>query len=199
MAYENREKAMSLFPCESDEERENLEIYLSNMNVILHVTNTIGEIKVQAFSQFVNKAHKHILEAFGHLQHVKNSVHWTLAHLCELVRLNKGYTLAEYSENSLENMIKKYRNVTQNLSRGTSFIDNTEDCLKNLFAQSLYKIRQHGKCMPKKKEEPLKNDPESILIRSFFKNIDSETGEIIKWKIPGLEPIQDLPQFEDIL
>ena len=94
-------------------------------------------------------------------------------------------------------MIKRYRNVTQNLSRNFSFIENSEDCLKNLFAQSLYKIRQHGKVFPKKKEEPLKFDPESILIRSFFKNIDSETGQIIKWKLPGLEPIQDLPESED--
>ena len=62
----------------------------------------IGEIKVHNFSMFVKAAHKHMIDSFGHLQHIKNSCHWTLAHVGELLRMNKGYSLAEFSENSLE-------------------------------------------------------------------------------------------------
>ena len=41
--------------------------------------------------------------------HIKNSIHWTMAHVSELIAMNEGYTLAEVSENSFENWIKAYR------------------------------------------------------------------------------------------
>ena len=194
MDFENRQKALSLFPCNDEEEKENVNQWLSNMNIILHVTNTIGEIKVQKFSMFVKDAHKHMIDAFGHLQHVKNSCHWTLAHVGELLRMNKGYSLAEFSENSLEATIKRYRYITQNLSRNTSFVQNCEDSLRVLFVQSLYRIRQHAKKLPKTDRE-VKNDPESMKMRSFFKNIDEESGSIVKWKSTELEQRFDLPEL----
>ena len=193
---ENREKALSLFPCNNDEEKENVNKWLTNMNIILHVTNTIGEIRVQKFSLFVKAAHKHMLDSFGHFQHVKNSCHWTLAHIGELLRMNKGYSLAEHSENSLEASIKKYRYVTQNLSRNTSFVENSEDSLRVLFVQSLYRIRQHQKKLPKA-EKKMKDDPESIEIISFFKNIDEESGNIIKWKSTELDQRFDLLELNN--
>ena len=73
-------------------------------------------------------------------------------------------------------------------------MENCEDSLRVLFIQSLYRIKQHAKKLPKS-EKKLKDDPESIKIRSFFKNIDEENGSIIKWKGPELEERFDLAEL----
>ena len=64
-----------------------------------------------------------------------------------------------------------------------------------MFVQSLYRIKQHAKKLPKTTEKKLKDDPESIRIRSFFKNIDEESGSIIKWKGPELVERFDLVEL----
>ena len=46
---------------------------------------------------------------------LKNSLHWMLGHVADLIGMNNGYSLAEVSENSLEASIKRYRYITQNL------------------------------------------------------------------------------------
>ena len=108
----------------------------------------------------------------------------------------KKYTQKRYVFNFFPSQatIKRYRYVTQNLSRNSSFVENCEDSLRVLFIQSLYRIKQHAKKLPKS-EKKLKDDPESIKIRSFFKNIDEENGSIIKWKGPELEERFDLAEL----
>ena len=69
------------------------------------------------------------IEAFGQYRKLKNSIHWTLGHVIELITKNYGYSLAE---NSLEATIKTYRYITNNLSRHSPFADNCCDCLKAL-------------------------------------------------------------------
>ena len=65
--------------------------------------------------------------------------------MTQLIALNNGFSLAEYSENSVEATIKKYRYLTKYLSRQTSFQDNTEDCMKILHLLSKHDIRSHNK------------------------------------------------------
>ena len=62
-----------------------------------------------------------------------------------------------------------------------------------LFVQSLYSIRKHAKSLPKT-EKKVKNDPDTILARNFFKNID-DNGSIIKWTCPELEERFDQPEL----
>ena len=98
---------------------------------------------------------------------------------------NNGYSLAEVSENSLENLIKFYRYVTQNLSRQTSFAENTEDCLKVLNIIASYRFRKHDKRVIKS-EKAHKDDEESRIINSFFVNRNASTVSERKWTMPEL-------------
>ena len=91
-----------------------------------------------------------------------------LAHLADLIGMNNGYSLAEVSENSLEASIKRYRYITQNLARQTSFQENTEDSLKVMFILSSFKLRQFVKRDPS--EHKVKDDADALIIESFFVN-----------------------------
>ena len=62
-------------------------------------------------------------------------------------------------------MIKRYRYVTANLARQTTFLENSEDCLKVLYAQALHKIRRFEKSTTVKKIE---DNEEARTISSFF-------------------------------
>ena len=106
---DNREKVLDLFYCVNDVERNNLDTLLDQASVIIGVTNRIGQVKVQEFQQYVKNAHNHWRNNFKKFVHIKNSIHWTMAHVSELITGNEGYTLAEVSENSFENWIKAYR------------------------------------------------------------------------------------------
>ena len=88
--------------------------------------------------------------------------------MCQLIALNNGFSLAEYSENSIEATIKKYRYLTRHLSRQTSFEDNTDDCLKMLHLLSKHEIRAHNKKSKKQMSNLSEADAESLLIKSFF-------------------------------
>ena len=105
----NRTKVLSLFYCINEEEQKNLDSMLEQANVIIGVTNRIGKIKVQAFQKYVKTAYRDWLRNFKKFVHIKSSLHWTLAHVADLIAMNDGYTLAEISENSFENWIKHYR------------------------------------------------------------------------------------------
>ena len=111
------------------------------------------------------------IEAFGQYRKLKNSIHWTLGHVIELITKNYGYSLAERSKNSLEATIKTYRYITNNLSRHSSFADNCCDCLKVLNICSLQTIRKFNS--NEKVAFPLKNYKKTKLIRSFFQNGNS--------------------------
>ena len=89
--------------------RSNLDTLLDQASVIIGVTNRIGKVKVQEFQQYVKNAHNHWRNNFKKFVHIKSSIHWTMAHVSELIARNEGYTLAEVSENSFENWIKAYR------------------------------------------------------------------------------------------
>ena len=104
----------------------------------------------------------------------------TLGHVIELITKNFGYSLAERSKNSLEATIKTYKYVTNHLSRYSSFANNNcSDCLKVLNICSLQTIRMfHSK---EKIAFPLKNDEETILIKSFFQNGCSSNLIDMKW------------------
>ena len=99
---------------------------------------------------------------------LKNSLHWMLGHVADLIGMNNGYSLAEVSENSLEASIKRYRYITQNLSRQTNFQDNSKDCLKVMFILSSWRIRRFVKRDPS--EHDLKDDEDSVIIETFFVN-----------------------------
>ena len=86
--------------------------------------------------------------------HIKNSLHWTLAHVAELIARNNGYTLAEYSENSFENWIKHYRDTTEHHARNTSMSDNDIDSLRAMWLHTRQDIRKLDK-QPEKKQEDI--------------------------------------------
>ena len=153
------------------------------MYVICNVTNSIGKIKVKKLDEFVKNAYEHWITSFGKFRTLKSSLHWTLGHVTQLIAMNNGYSLAEISENSLEALIKHYRYVTKHMARQSSFVENTQDCLKTLYILSLYKMRQHEKITSK----ALKNDEMSEKIRDFFENGNSASVNDIKWKVPELD------------
>ena len=157
-----------MFYFKNDEEKENLRLMLQQAFVITHVMNTIGMIDVSKFDAYVKNAYVHWIKSFGKWRTLKSSIHWTLAHLCQLIALNNGFSLAEYSENSIEATIKKYIYLTRHLSRQTSFEDNTDDCLKMLHLLSKHEIRAHNKKSKKQMSNLSEADAESLLIKSFF-------------------------------
>ena len=151
-------------------------------HIILSVMNSIGIIKVNAFGQYLKQFYIHWVKSFGKVRTMKESLHWSLAHLQELIAKNEGYSMAEYTENSVEALIKRYRFVTNNLARQTSFVDNCQDSLKVLFLQSLHQIRKHENKL-KKSNKPKENS-ESEMINSFF--VGEKSYSATGWKRPNL-------------
>ena len=167
LAPENREKVLSLYYCD-DKIKEDIRLFLQQAHVISHVVNRIGKIHVNQFRVYVKTAYLHWAQAFGKFRTMKNSLHWMLGHVADLIGMNNGYSLAEVSENSLEASIKRYRYITQNLSRQTNFQDNSIDCLKVMFILSSWRLRQFVKRDPS--QHDLKDDEDSAIIECFFVN-----------------------------
>ena len=162
---DNRKEAINSFNPINDEERRNLDLMLTQAHIIIGVTNCIGRINVPKFQKYVQDAHEHWLNSFKKFTHIKSSVHWNLAHCADLIAQNDGYTLAEVSENSVENWIKYYRDATENHARSTSMGANNTDCLRAMWLHTMHDIRQFDK--PSKK--PYKEDDEvTKIIHSFF-------------------------------
>ena len=113
------------------------------------------------------------IDNFKKFVHIKNSLHWTLGHVAELIAKNQGYTLAEISENSMENWIKHYRDATEHHARNTSMSDNDIDCLRVMWLHTRQDIRQFDQ-QPKKKQE---DNELTRKIHEFF--IINEDGK--KW------------------
>ena len=122
----------------------------SRFLVIIGVTNTIGRIHVQSFADYVKESYDLMINEFCKFVNVKNSLHWTLSHIAELICKNSSYTLADFSENSFINWILHYRRCTDYLARKTSIDDNHSDCLKVLYIASRHNIRQNSKFAKKK-------------------------------------------------
>ena len=91
---DDREKVIDLFYCKDDIEIVNLNTLLDQASVIIRVTNKIGKIKVQEFQEYVHSAYMHWLANFKKFVHIKNSIHWTLGQISEIIARNNGYTLA---------------------------------------------------------------------------------------------------------
>ena len=158
---------LSLYPCDG-QLKEDLRQFFQEANVVCQVSNRIGKIDVLKLRKYLKGVYSHWVQAFGEYRLLKSSLHWTLAHLADLIGMNHGYSLAEVSENSLEASIKRYRYITQNLARQTSFQDNTEDCLKVMFLLSSFKLRQFARRDPS--EHEVKDNDDALLIESFFVN-----------------------------
>ena len=162
---ENRTKVLDLYYCINDEEKDDLKKLLDQASVIIGVTNRIGKIHVPEFQKYVKNAYKHWIHAFNKFVHIKSSLHWTLGHVAELIARNGGYTLAEYSENSFENWIKKYRDTTDNHARQTSMEDNNIDSLRAMWLHSRQDIRQFDKHSKKNRDD---DDEITKTIYAFF-------------------------------
>ena len=150
---DNGEKVINLFYCKDDEEIMNLNTLLDQASVIIWVTNRIGKVKVQEFQKYVHNAYMHWLDNFKKFVHIKNSLHWTLAHAAELIAKNNGYTLAEYSDNSFENWINHYCDSTEHHARNTSMSDNNIDSLRAMWLHTRQDIRQLDKDPEKKQDQ----------------------------------------------
>ena len=57
-----------------------IEKALQHANTICHIANSIGKIDTDAFEKYCHNAYRHLLESFPFAK-VKNSIHWSLAHL----------------------------------------------------------------------------------------------------------------------
>ena len=152
LSIDNREKVIDLFRCINEEETFNLRTFLDQASVIIGVTNRIGKINVQESQKYVHNSHRHWIDSFKKFVHLKSSIHWTMAHIAELIAKNQGYTLAEVSENSFENWIKHYRDTTNHHARNTSMEDNDIDSLRAMWLLTRQDIRQFDQ-KPKKKHE----------------------------------------------
>ena len=103
----NRETVIKMFNPKNTIEETNLRKSLQMSHVILSVTNSIGKVKCNDFKDYLKKFAIHWVKAFGKWRTLKNSLHWSLAHVGQLIAENEGYSMAEYSENSLEALIKR--------------------------------------------------------------------------------------------
>ena len=176
---------MNLFKNLSEKEEYDIELFLQKANVILNVTNSIGNIRIKEFESYVKAAHCHWISAFGQYRKIKSSIHWSLGHIIELLCKNNCQSLAEKSGNSLEAAIKNYRYITSHCARHSSFAENCADCLKVLNILSLQRVRKFN--LREKTEFPLKDNEESKLIRSFFQNGNSENLIDMKWDTSSFE------------
>ena len=132
----------------------------------------------------IKNTYVHLINAFGSYRKVKSSIHWSLGHIIELLILNRGYSLAEKSENSLEATIKAYRYITKHMARNSSFAENSNDCLKVLNVLSLQSIRKFNST---EKVEKVKDQFESDLIKSFFQNGNTSSLIDMKWDTSSFE------------
>ena len=111
LARKNRKLFLDMFHTINDKERKDLDKLFDQALVIISVTNRIGKINVNEFNKFVLQSYRHWTTAFGKFHHIKSSLHWTLSHIGSLIARNDSYTLAEVSENSIEKIIKPYRQI----------------------------------------------------------------------------------------
>ena len=102
------------------------------------MTNSIGRIHVQKFVDYVKESYDLMIVEFGRFVNIKNSLHWTLSHIAELICKNGSYTLA-----SFENWILYYCITTHHLARKTSIDDNHTDCLKEICIHPRQKRYSH--------------------------------------------------------
>ena len=163
----NREAVLAIFSeVATETEQEELPLFFQEAYVIYHVANSIGEVYVDEFKEYVHSAYIHWKTAFPY-QKIPNSIHWNLGHLGELTELNDGYATGEKSEASLESIMKGLRRVSTTLARQTTFKDNCTDSLKRLWLQGDPELRLH-----KPKAKPRRNkfiSDDDKKVKSFFK------------------------------
>ena len=132
----NREKTLSIYEdLVSEDEFEHLQLMLQEANVIYRAANTIGKMHTKEFGDYIKSAYYNWKKNFPFYK-VKESIHWTLGHLAELISLNDDYSLAESSEGSLECSHKNYRRIEATLALQTSFLDNCTTSLKKMWIDS---------------------------------------------------------------
>ena len=76
------------------EELEALPEALRDANTICQIANSIGKIDTDLLDATCNRAYKTLLTKFPFAK-VKATIHWSLAHLAELIKLNDGYSIGE--------------------------------------------------------------------------------------------------------
>ena len=161
----NREKTLAIYAdLMTETEFEHLKLVLQEANVIYRTINTIGKMKTEDFRDYVKSAYYHWKCEFRFAK-IKESIHWTLGHIAELVSLNDDYSLAESNEASLEVSHKRARKSEAHLARHTSVKDNCEDCLKKGWLDSHPKVRAFNKKKPKKNTRVT---DEQAKVDSFF-------------------------------
>ena len=164
MDPKNRQAVLELYDTEDEGEEETLAIMFQQANVVCRVTNSTRKIKIEEFSEFVKKTYHHFLTAFPFAK-IKQSIHWTFAHVAELISLNDNFGLGEISENSLECTQHKVRHISINLARNTSIQDNFTDTIGKIWIGSDPKIRQEK---IRRKLTNVLCSEDQILINSFF-------------------------------
>ena len=107
-----------------------------------------SKVNIDEFKMFCLDTYKLILSKFNNENlkwiNISPTVHALLAHGWELISLNDGIGLGQYTEGGLENNNKFLRFYRRNLARKVSQSTNLEDCLTRLWLRSDPKMRDAG-------------------------------------------------------
>ena len=104
LSVKHRETVLDLYNTSSEEQRNQLEILLQQMSVILRVASSTQKIKVQEFHEFNLDTYQKLLKLFPWMD-VNDSVHG-LFHSAQFIeKYNNCYGLGQLSESALEKFL----------------------------------------------------------------------------------------------
>lgn len=123
---------------------------LCRLWIVVKVYTSKDKVHIKQFKAFSMETYKLILLNFNNEDSkwisISPTVHSLLAHGWELISLNDGKGLGEFTEGGLENNNKFLRFYRRNLARKNSQPANLEDCISRLWLRSDPRIQD---AMPK--------------------------------------------------
>ena len=122
--------------CVPQEYKEKVASLIKRHGVILNTLNSKRQVcDIELLKSYSLNVYRDILTWFPNA-HVTPTVHKTLAHAWELIKMNDNYGLGAYSEEGLESCNKLLRKIRISLSRKTNKDENQIDCIRRLWFRS---------------------------------------------------------------
>ena len=114
---------------------ENLLILHKQLSIILRVVSSTGQVDVDAYEQLCLDFSLNVIDNFPFAL-LNDTLHATVHHSAELIKLNEGYSLGALSEEGLEGNNKDIRNYLSKFCRKTNKVHQLTDVIFRLLERS---------------------------------------------------------------
>ena len=163
---ENREKVLDLFKTDTDKEREDINTFLTQTNVILRVMSTNKKVLVTEFCEFCVEAYRFRLKLFPWME-INKSMHG-LYHAGKMIEKNDGFGLFQKNEGPLESLHRVLREMARSGTRSMNLFLFLTDIVTKVYLKWSPVIRsQRPKSQTKKPRESFEYY-DDFLVASFI-------------------------------